>query len=304
MPSATPAVDNGPPMTQTEFEALFEEVSRWDGRPPRPDCLGAVALVRLGVVVALGLPWDTAPGPDNTTPALHYFTQLGDADSAEPAVFTDFVGTDYHGKSQTHIDALCHLAYRERFFGGVPAHAAVTSRGATYGAVTDLLPGIIGRGVLLDVARGRAQNWLEPGQAIPGDELLSCAQRQNIVLRSGDVVLTRTGSRARRQVHGAWDPDLRSAGLHPTAMRVVAGSACALGSDGDTDVRPSPVEGVVSPVHVLAINALGIPLLDNLDLETLGALCERHGRWEFLFVAAPLNIPGGTGSPVNPVAIL
>jgi kynurenine formamidase len=78
----------------------------------------------------------------------------------------------------------------------------------------------------------------------------------------------------------------------------------ALGSDGNSDTAPSTTDGVGFPIHVLAINALGIHLLDYLQLEDLRAACEQAGRWEFLFVAAPLRIPGGTGSPVNPLAIL
>lgn len=77
----------------------------------------------------------------------------------------------------------------------------------------------------------------------------------------------------------------------------------ALGSDGDNDVRPSPVRGVHSPVHVLAVTAMGLPLIDNLDLEALAQTCQQAGRWDFLFIAAPLNIPGGTGSPLNPLAV-
>ena len=77
----------------------------------------------------------------------------------------------------------------------------------------------------------------------------------------------------------------------------------ALGSDGNSDTAPSTTEGVDFPIHVLAINAMGVHLLDYLQLEELGAACEARGRWEFLFVAAPLRISGGTGSPINPIAI-
>jgi hypothetical protein len=77
-----------------------------------------------------------------------------------------------------------------------------------------------------------------------------------------------------------------------------------LGGDGDSDARPSPVEGVGGPIHVLSIAALGMCLLDNLDLETLSEACAEAGRFEFLLIVAPLIVPGGTGSPVNPIAVL
>ena len=77
-----------------------------------------------------------------------------------------------------------------------------------------------------------------------------------------------------------------------------------LGSDGNSDTAPSTTEGVAFPIHVLALNAMGLPLLDYLQFEDLRAACERAGRWEFLFVAAPLRIVAGTGSPINPIAML
>ena len=78
----------------------------------------------------------------------------------------------------------------------------------------------------------------------------------------------------------------------------------ALGSDGNSDAAPSTTEGVAFPVHVLAINAMGVRLLDYLQLEDLGQACEAARRWEFLFMAAPLRIVGGTGTTLNPIAVL
>ena len=75
------------------------------------------------------------------------------------------------------------------------------------------------------------------------------------------------------------------------------------GSDGNNDTAPSTTEGVGFPIHVLAINAMGVHLLDYLQFEDVAQHCEAVERWEFLFVAAPLRIVGGTGSPINPTAI-
>jgi kynurenine formamidase len=77
-----------------------------------------------------------------------------------------------------------------------------------------------------------------------------------------------------------------------------------LGSDSNSDTAPSLAEGVGFPVHVLAINAMGVPLLDYLRFEDLVPLCEQENRWSFLCVVAPLRLPDATGSPVNPIAIL
>jgi hypothetical protein len=70
------------------------------------------------------------------------------------------------------------------------------------------------------------------------------------------------------------------------------------------DTAPSLAAGVELPVHVLAINALGLHLLDYLQFEDLVPLCEATGRWSFFCVVAPLRLPHGTGSPVNPIAVM
>src|SRR4029077_16427923 len=104
---------------------------------------------------------------------------------------------------------------------------------------------------------------------------------------------------------GPWDTSDAKAGLHPTAMTFFADrSVAAIGSDGHRDTPASTTESLALPLHVLAIGAMGIPLLDYLQFEELRSECERLGRWEFLLVAAPLRIIGGTGSPLNPIAIL
>jgi kynurenine formamidase len=158
--------------------------------------------------------------------------------------------------------------------------------------------------VLLDVPRFRGDEWLEPGTAVEPEELEAVASAQDVRVGRGDIVLVRTGQRRRRAVLGAWDPSNFSAGLYPTSMRwLLERQLALLGSDGDNDARPSPVDGVASPIHALALAAMGLLLVDNLNVEDLAGACEELGRWEFLFVLAPLRIPGGTGSPVNPVAV-
>ena len=75
-----------------------------------------------------------------------------------------------------------------------------------------------------------------------------------------------------------------------------------LGSDSASDVMPSGVEGVVQPIHLLVLHAIGIHIFDNCDLEAVSETAKRLGRWEFALTAAPLPVEGGTGSPLNPIA--
>ena len=76
-----------------------------------------------------------------------------------------------------------------------------------------------------------------------------------------------------------------------------------LGADGGNDVLPSGVEGVQAPLHELVLAGLGMPVLDSLDLERLASEALNQKRWEFLFIAAPLRVPGGSGAPINPLAV-
>ncbi|MFJ8567806.1 cyclase family protein [Streptomyces sp. NPDC093514] len=310
----TGAPDNGPAVSRQEFDALFESVRTWDlwaaadrgawNRVTAEHVRRATATVRSGTTVPMGRPWDTRPGPDNARPALHFMSDLGDVQAPEPSVHKDFLGADYHGKAVTHLDALSHIAYEGRLYDGRPAREAVGAAGARFGAVSALGP-LVTRGVLIDLPAVLGIEWLEPGRAVHAQDLFAAEEALGVTVEDGDAVLLRSGAFRRRRVRGPWNPDAASAGWHVDALPLLAGRAVALlGGDGDSDVRPSPVEGVHSPVHTLAVAAMGVPLLDNLDLEPLSAACAEAGRYAFLLVVAPLNVPGGTGSPVNPVAVL
>ena len=123
-------------------------------------------------------------------------------------------------------------------------------------------------------------------------------------MEAGDILLVRTGHTRRLAELGPWNTPEAKAGLHPRAASFLADRCvAALGSDGNSDTAPSTTEGVAFPIHVLALNALGVHLLDYLQFEDAARHCESEGRWEFLFAAAPLRIAGGTGSPINPTAI-
>ncbi|MFE9480143.1 cyclase family protein [Streptomyces spororaveus] len=306
--------DNGPAVSRQEFDALFASVRTW-GRWAEADrgawngvtadhARRAAAAVRDGTVVPMARPWDTRPGPDNAKPALHYMSDLGDVQAPEPSVHKDFLAADYHGKSVTHLDALSHVAYRGQLYDGRAARESVDAAGARFGAVSALGP-LVTRGVLVDLPAVLGVDWLEPGRAVHARDVVAAQEALGVTIGDGDAVLLRSGALRRRRELGPWNPDTASAGWHVDALPMLAERAVALlGGDGDSDVRPSPVEGVHSPVHALAVTAMGVPLLDNLDLEPLSAACAEAGRYTFLLVVAPLNVPGGTGSPVNPVAVL
>jgi len=300
-----------------DFAALFAAVSTW-GRWGEADELGALhhltparvvgaaGLVRDGITVSMSFPVDTAAAAHNPHPATYRITRLPDPD-ADPGSLgfaMDYVGLEYHSDTHTHLDALCHVAFGGLLYNGQPCER-VTSRGAAVGSVETLGDGLVGRGVLLDVPRLRGVPWLEPGEHVFADDLEAAERAQGVTVGQGDILLVRTGHARRLAELGPWETAGAKAGLHPTAVPFLAERRiAALGSDGNSDTAPSSTEGIAFPIHVLAINAMGVHLLDYLQLEHLGLACEARGRWEFLFVSAPLRIVGGTGSPVNPIAIL
>lgn len=305
-----------PRLTVEEFDDLFDRLAPWrQGQPVDEggrvgalgpaDLLSALGAVVHGEAVSLALPLNRESAPDNQRPALHHMVDLGDVEAPEPSAHKDFLGLDYHGKAVSHLDALCHIGYRSELFGGMPTSEAFSSLGSQWAAVTTLSSGIFVRAVLYDMPRVRGVDWLEPGEAVHHEDLLAAEEALGAAVRPGDALLLRSGHQLRRSQLGPWDSGASSAGLHVDAMTLVAERGVSLlGGDGDSDVRPSPVDGVHSPVHALALTALGIVLLDNLDLEALSTACARHGQYEFLLAVAPLVVPRGTGSPVNPIAVL
>jgi kynurenine formamidase len=140
---------------------------------------------------------------------------------------------------------------------------------------------------------------------VTADDLLAVERDQNVRVGRGDIVCVRVGHRRRRTEQGVWDVAEARAGLHPAALTMLADrQIAALASDGNNDTAPSAVARIDFPVHVLAVNALGLYLLDYLQFSELREVCAAIGRWSFLCVVAPLRLPSGTGSPVNPIAIL
>jgi kynurenine formamidase len=300
-----------------EFRALHDQlrhVPTWGPEDRRgalnhltPDrVIAAASEIRLGRTVTLAAPIETELTPDQPEPAIHDMKgRAGDQADPEGLTFAqDRLGINVHGDADSHIDALCHAMYRKTLYNGVPA-AKVTPHGAEELSIEVAKDGIAGRGVLLDIPRLRGVSWLEPGDLVTGDDLTQAAEAQHLTVGTGDLLFVRVGHRRRRAELGPWDAAEARAGLHPEAVQFAAEHHVAvLGSDSNSDTSPTAAEGVSHPVHVLAINALGLHLLDYLQFEDLVPLCEKSGHWSFFCVIAPLRLSRGTGSPVNPIAIV
>ena len=299
-------------LSAAEFRALYDRVkrmSRW-GPADRQGALnnispsGVVAAasdVWRGRAVSLAAPIGSEVAPDNPDPAVHEMTHTGTSSGLSFAM--DRVAMNIHGNADSHIDALCHVMFDGTLYNDISADA-VTSAGATELSIEVVGNGIVGRGLLLDIPRVRGVSWLEPGDHVTADDLITAEAAQEVRIEQGDLLFIRVGHRRRRQALGPWDSANGRAGLHPPALELLAERRVAvLGSDGNNDTAPSAAEGVDFPVHVLAVNAMGLHLMDWLQLDDLVAVCEELNRWSFFCVVAPLRLSGGTGSPVNPIAI-
>jgi kynurenine formamidase len=210
----------------------------------------------------------------------------------------DYLGAIWHGFAQTHLDALCHgFASPQTMYGGI-ATSEVRDDGCRRLGIEKMAErGIVGRGVLLDVAALHGAP-LAPGTAIRVRDLEAAARRQRVTIRPGDLLAVRTGAGVRNTREAR-------AGLHPECLAWLKDREIAvLLGDGDSDVAPLP--GFVrwaSPIHSLAIPYLGLPLVDNAELDALAETAGRLGRSEFLLVIAPWRLTGATSSPVNPIAV-
>ena len=302
------AGQDGPgPHDAAQFDALFEEVKNW-GRWGSDDELGtanlvteekrrqALALATRGRTVSLS--HNPMPGvaPDNPDSAFNH--------TMAESLRSDTIEFSYHGYGVSHIDALCHFLHNGAMYNGVPPEASSVEDGCGKLGIQNLKHGIVTRGVLLDIPRLKGVDYLEPGTAIYTEDIEAWLEQAGVAMQPGDAVFLRTGRWARRAAEGPWQLSGNAAGIHASVIRWIRASDVAFfGSDSATDVQPSRVEGVRLPVHTLLIAGLGTNIFDNMDLEALAAAAAEEGRWEFLITAAPIPVTGGTGSPLNVIAV-
>jgi len=315
-------VEPGPRVSLEEFERIFESVKNW-GRWGPDDQLGtlnlltpervraAAGLVRSGRRVSLEIPINTVAGPDNPNPAIHHVVQGHDIDIGSGGLRfgLDYLGIAFHGDCHSHVDALNHISYNGLTYNGKPATEVLTTQGGTSLGIDAVAGsgGVVGRGVLLDIPRLRGVKWLEPGEAVTRAELEACEAAEGVHLGEGDIFVYRTGHHRRRLELGAWDNGPTGegkAGLHvDTIPWMHERGIAAFLPDGDGEAIPSCVDGMAYPIHPLQIVAMGMLTADSLQFEDLARACEEEGRFEFMVVGLPLRLPGGTGSPWNPIAI-
>jgi len=282
-----------------------------------PEAIAAACRLAVrGKVFSLGIPLERR-GPqsgmrDRFNPIHTMFRDGGDAPKDEAGVLRlqGYGGADdwiaMPLQCTTQWDSLAHVFYEGRMWNGYDV-SLVTSHGAEKNSIDKTKDKIVGRGVLLDVARHKGVEKLAPGYAITPADLDATAAAQKVEVRTGDILVLRTGHMTTYLERGDWgtyDAD-SSAGVSVyTAPWMHAKQIAAVACDNyAVEVRPSELPPFRSPFHACAIPNMGLTLGEIFFLEDLAADCADDGRYEFLLVAPPLPVTGGVGTPINPYAI-
>jgi kynurenine formamidase len=305
-----------------ELQALAAEVSNW-GRWGDDDECGTVNLIdapavargvaaartatRFSLAIRLdenGPQLGNIPGRINP---LHVMVGINTPYSGDPA---DFCASDdamtLGLQACTHWDALAHVSYEGKLYNGFDASTITAERGAARCGI-HRISHVVTRGILLDLPRALGHDAvLPPRHMISDADLEAAVEQAHVRPEPGDVVLVRTGQmtylKARdRQTYTFGDqPGLTTGTIRWLRRHDVAAVAI------DTmamEVYPCEDPAVLFPVHMIQLRDMGLLQGQNFDLEELAAHCASDGVYEMLLVANPEPVTGGTGAPVNPVAV-
>jgi kynurenine formamidase len=316
-------------LTKADIEAAAERLKNW-GKWGADDEIGtlnyttpddivrAAGLVRKGQVFSLALNYDDK-GPQG---GKTKFPPVGRFNPVHTMLRT---GTDaYAGvldkrgirsaddlvlfplQAGTHWDGLGHIFYGDHMWNGYDCRL-VSSFGAAKAGIEKTKEKMIGRGVLLDIARHAGVDWLEDGFAITNDMLDACAKKQGVTVGRGDHLLIRTGHMEAKWASGSWDgyPGGDAPGLaFETLDWLQEKQVAAVATDTwGVEVRPNETDEANQPWHWICIPIMGLTMGEIFKLDELAKACARDGTYEFMFIAPALPITGAVGSPVNPIAI-
>lgn len=307
-------------MSDRDFRAIGKKLSNWgkwgkeDERGTTnfitPECLvRAASLVKEGKVFDLGIPFGS-DGP-----------QTGAGGRINPILLVSETGEDQHQfpggfhyaddyvfmplQSASQWDAIAHVHYDGFLYNGFPANS-ISPHGARHCSIDKQGKGITGRGVLLDVARWKGVDWMQMGEVIAPDDLDAVAKAQNVEVRSGDILLIRTGwwlKFLKERNAAEWmkgEPGIGVACCEWLSRHEVASVCC---DNIAVEVLPGEIEGEILPVHMVLLRDMGMTLGEILNFEELAADCAADGRYEFFFCGPPIKFQRALGSPINPLAI-
>ncbi|MDQ1618014.1 MAG: hypothetical protein QOE19_583 [Actinomycetota bacterium] len=281
----------------------------------------AASLIRSGRVFSMAIPIDSQAPVHHTRPKAMRLNTLTGADFVvgAPAANAMVPGQQWTDdiiimalQGSTQWDGLAHLMRDYMMYNGWWSGLVTAAGGAARNGIEHQRESLVGRGVLLDVCRHRGGAPMKGGDAIHAEELDEVARSQGVELRPGDIVLIRTGylgvwyglqgDRAKEAEWLATQPGLASSCVQWCADKDVAALAV---DNWAIDVVPfvDPEEPPF-PFHQTAIPGLGLSCGEFFWLDDLAAACAEEKRYEFFVSAPPMYVVNGSGSMVNPVAVL
>ena len=299
-------------VSQAEYDRWLTELSNW-GRWGPDDELGtlnlitpekkaeAARLVTEGFSVSLSSNAQTEETVDNPCPIAWEMvraTRTGAADTvAYPCI---------HGPGTTHLDAFAHIFFDGKMWNGYEVADVVTmDGGAAKGSILNMKDGIVTRGVLYDIPRLKGVPYLQPGERIYVEDLEAWEALAGVKVGSGDAMFIRWGRWARQDDIGPFDTGAEAAGPDNSIIPWLRERDVAVIGWETPGYAPVPEGDEIGrlAVHNFALTMLGMQLIDRGDFDALAEAAAERNRWEFMLTIAPLPIPNGTGSPVNPIAI-
>jgi kynurenine formamidase len=264
----------------------------------------AAKLVKSGIVVSMA----------------HAVPQTVAADVGEAQVFhrttnnigatgtTDNYQVSYHGLAVAHTDAFCHFFFEGQMYNGYSVKDNITPEtGCKVGDIMGRRDGIVTRAVLYDMPQLKGVEWIEPGTPITRADLDAWERKAGVKVGAGDVILLYIGRWKRRAAVGPYAGQV--AGYYADTIPFFKERDIAFaGHDFNIDWNPRPGWGAEqgipgNPIHQALLVWMGAGIVENLDLEQVVETARRLRRYEFMMTFAPIPVEGGTGSPVNPLAI-
>jgi hypothetical protein len=296
-------------VTQAEYVRWKTELSNW-GRWGKDDEMGtlnlitpakrkeAAALAREGFTVSLARDANVIKEVDNPCPQEWALT------TDLPDTVTDRIAYPcIHGPGTTHLDSFAHMFFDGKMWNGLSRNLVTKQGGASRVSILTMKNGIVTRGVLYDIPRLKGVAYLEPGTRIFPVDLEAWEKKTGVKVTAGDAMILRWGKWARRAKVGPQAGDV-AAGFDNSVIPWLKKRDIGLLVWETPGYLPQPPGDLPrSALHNFVLEILGVHIVDRADLEALSEAAATRNQWEFMLTVAPLPIPNGTGSPVNPIAM-
>ena len=300
------------PADYLKWRNQFKNWGRWGANDQRgasnlitaEKSLSAIRLVKNGVVISLA---HAVPQKvDSEVPERSIFHRV--TESIGPFNTIDRYEVSYHGLATAHMDAFCHFFLEGKMYNGYPVADNITPQtGCKKDDIMAWRDGVVTRAVLYDIPQLKGVDWIEPGTPITRADLEAWEKKSGVKAGPGDVVMLYVGRWKRRAAKGP-SPDAIPGYFADVVPFIKERDIAFVGHDFNIDWAPRPgwgdAQGIpVNPVHQAVLNWMGVGIVENLDLERAVETARRLNRYEFMLTFAPLPVEGGTGSPLNPLAI-